>query len=150
MVFGRAPWGTPYHFLLISIISPTAPRVYPLPFPLNPIRSLTASLSYSVSFPSGSHQIFQSLQREPPANFHVNSIMFSEVSRRGPLPFFLSLPSDHPPPPWGFPSEALDAGYFSASYGTPSACSAILHSLFLPARLHNDRRFRDILRNQIP
>ena len=67
VVFGRAPWGTPYHFLLISLISPTAPRVYPLTFPLNPIRSLTASLSYSMSFPSDSHQIFHNFQRVPPA-----------------------------------------------------------------------------------
>ena len=79
----------------------------------------------SFEFPSD----FPQFPESAPCHFPVNSIMFSEVSRRGPLPFFLSIPSDHPRPPWGIQSEALDAGYFSSSeHLLPALQSSIIFS----------------------
>jgi hypothetical protein len=113
VVFGRAPLGHPLPFSVdshhIPHGSPSVPATISLKSHQIPHSFPEILNVISFGFPSD----FPQFPEGAPCHFPVNSIMFSEVSRRGPLPFFLSIPSDHPPPPWGIPSEALDVGYFS-------------------------------------
>ena len=114
VVFGRAPLGHPLPFSVDSHHvphgSPSVPATISLKSHQIPHSFPELLNVISFGFPS----YFPQFPKGAPCHFPVNSIMFSEVSRRGPLPFFVSIPSDHPPLPWGIPSEALDAGYFSA------------------------------------
>jgi hypothetical protein len=111
VVFGRAPWGTPYHFLLISIThgSPNVPatisfKSHQIPHSFLELLSVT-----SFGFPSDFPQFTESA----PCNFLVNSIMFLKFPEGVPYHFSSHSHQITHRLPCGFPSEALDAGYFS-------------------------------------